>query len=550
MIIVTFNKPDFEYDVHSLLKEFFPKEDIQMYYREPANFSENKNLACTSHLITDDTEIDFEGASHRFEIRFIGGSDEDVEAKENEAHNTEAGMQNVCSKEADADKAAGEHERIELLWSRGDEPASVYSFCETEGLDRKEKKNVLKQELYKMVSTGLGRELPWGTLSGIRPTKIAMKLLDEGASDDEVFRYMKDVYLASDEKAQLSVDIAKREKALLDKVDYDNGYSLYIGIPFCPSTCAYCSFTSYPLGVWRKSVDRYLDALEKEIDYTAQKFYHKKLNSIYIGGGTPTTLEPYQLDRLIRKIRCSFDLKDCLEFTVEAGRPDSITREKLMALKKNGISRISVNPQTMKQETLDIIGRHHTVEDTIESFKLARELGFDNINMDLIMGLPEESIDDVKHTMEVIKELNPDNVTIHSLAIKRAARLTIFKDRYQDMQMVNTQEHMSVCEKYCREIGLEPYYLYRQKGMAGNMENVGYAKAGKAGVYNILIMEEKQTIVACGAGASTKRVWAEPNPDGTHRIERCENVKDVGQYIDRIDEMIERKHPVILPLGM
>ena len=541
MIIVMFNKPDFEYDVHSLLKEFFPKEDIQMYYREPANFPESKNLACTSHLITDDTEIDFEGASHRFEIRFIGGSDEDVEAKENEAHNTEAGMQNVCSKEADAGKAAGEHERIELLWSRGDEPASVYSFCETEGLDRKEKKNVLKQELYKMVSTGLGRELPWGTLSGIRPTKIAMKLLDEGASDDEVFRYMKDVYLASDEKAQLSVDIAKREKALLDKVDYDNGYSLYIGIPFCPSTCAYCSFTSYPLGVWRKSVDRYLDALEKEIDYTAQKFYHKKLNSIYIGGGTPTTLEPYQLDRLIRKIRCSFDLKDCLEFTVEAGRPDSITREKLMALKKNGISRISVNPQTMKQETLDIIGRHHTVEDTIESFKLARELGFDNINMDLIMGLPEESIDDVKHTMEVIKELNPDNVTIHSLAIKRAARLTIFKDRYQDMQMVNTQEHMSVCEKYCKEIGLEPYYLYRQKGMAGNMENVGYAKAGKAGVYNILIMEEKQTIVACGAGASTKRVWAEPNPDGTHRIERCENVKDVGQYIDRIDEMIERK---------
>lgn len=541
MIIVTFNKPDFEYDVHSLLKEFFPKEDIQMYYREPANFSESKNLACTSHLITDDTEIDFEGASHRFEIRFIGGSDEDVEAKENEAHNTEAGMQNVCSKEADAAKAAGEHERIELLWSRGDEPASVYSFCETEGLDRKEKKNVLKQELYKMVSTGLGRELPWGTLSGIRPTKIAMKLLDEGATDDEVFRYMKDVYLTSDEKAQLSVDIAKREKALLDKVDYDNGYSLYIGIPFCPSTCAYCSFTSYPLGVWRKSVDRYLDALEKEIDYTAQKFYHKKLNSIYIGGGTPTTLEPYQLDRLIRKIRCSFDLKDCLEFTVEAGRPDSITREKLMALKKNGISRISVNPQTMKQETLDIIGRHHTVEDTIESFKLARELGFDNINMDLIMGLPEESIDDVKHTMEVIKELNPDNVTIHSLAIKRAARLTIFKDRYQDMQMVNTQEHMSVCEKYCKEIGLEPYYLYRQKGMAGNMENVGYAKAGKAGVYNILIMEEKQTIVACGAGASTKRVWAEPNPDGTHRIERCENVKDVGQYIDRIDEMIERK---------
>ena len=317
--------------------------------------------------------------------------------------------------------------------------------------------------------------------------------------------------------------------------------SLYIGIPFCPSTCAYCSFTSYPLGVWKNRVDDYLDALEKEIDYTAQKFYHKKLNSIYIGGGTPTTLSPAQLDRLIRKIKCSFDLNDCLEFTVEAGRPDSITREKLLALKKNGISRISVNPQTMKQQTLDIIGRHHTVDDTINSFKLARELGFDNINMDLIMGLPEETLDDVRHTMELVKEMAPDNVTIHSLAVKRAARLTIFKDRYRDMQMVNTQEHMDLCAAYCKQMGLEPYYLYRQKGMAGNMENVGYAAKGKAGVYNILIMEEKQTIVACGAGASTKRVWPVPNPDGTHRIDRCENVKDVGQYIARIDEMIERK---------
>ena len=195
----------------------------------------------------------------------------------------------------------------------------------------------------------------------------------------------------------------------------------------------------------------------------------------------------------------------------------------------------------MKQETLDIIGRHHTVDQTIESFKLARSLGFDNINMDLIMGLPEEDIDDVRHTMEVLKELDPDNITIHSLAIKRAARLNIFKDRYESMQMVNTQEHMDLCADYCAQMGLSPYYLYRQKGMAGNMENVGYAKPGKAGVYNVLIMEERQTIIACGAGSSTKRVWQEANPDGTHRIERCENVKDVAQYISRIDEMIGRK---------
>jgi oxygen-independent coproporphyrinogen-3 oxidase len=368
-----------------------------------------------------------------------------------------------------------------------------------------------------------------------------MKLLEEGKSEEETYRFMKETYLASDEKIRLSIDIAKRERALLSKIDYENGYSLYVGIPFCPSTCLYCSFTSYPLFSWRDKVDAYLDALEKEIDFVAEKFRDKKLNSVYIGGGTPTTLEPSQLDRLIKKIKSSFELRDCIEFTVEAGRPDSITEEKLLVLHENGISRISINPQTMKQETLDLIGRHHTVEQTIESFKLARHLGFSNINMDLIMGLPEENIDDVRHTMEVLKELRPDNITVHSLAIKRAARLTIYRERYEKMQMVNTQEHMDLCADYCRAMELFPYYLYRQKGMAGNLENVGYAKEGMAGVYNILIMEEKQTIVACGAGATTKRVFSEKNSDGTHRIERCENVKDVAQYMSRIDEMIERK---------
>ena len=288
-------------------------------------------------------------------------------------------------------------------------------------------------------------------------------------------------------------------------------------------------------------MDDYLSALEKELDYTAVKFAHKKLNSIYIGGGTPTTLNPQQLDRLIRKIKCSFDLSGLVEFTVEAGRPDSITKEKLMVLRNHDISRISINPQTMKQETLDLIGRHHTVQQTIDSFNLARELGFDNINMDLIVGLPGESLSDVADTMEVIRKLAPDNLTVHSLAIKRAARLNIQRERYQDFEIVNTADHIALTSKVAEEMGLFPYYLYRQKNMAGNFENVGYAAPGKAGVYNVLIMEEKQSIVACGAGASTKRVWVQPNPDGTHRIERAENVKDVAQYITRIDEMIERK---------
>ena len=502
MIVVIFNKPDFEYDVHSLLKEFFPQEDVQMYYSCPPEEVSGRNLACTHHEMSGDGKKEFADAGQVFRIDYVG-------------------------------------DQITIKW----EYQSVFheTWINVDPDDRKETKNQLKIVLYKMIEKGIGHGLPWGTLSGIRPTKIAMKCLEDGMNDEQTYDYLKENYLASDEKINLSMEIAKREKALLDRLDYEKGYSLYVGIPFCPSTCAYCSFTSYPLGVWKNRVDEYLDALEKELSYVADAFKDKTLNSVYIGGGTPTTLLPYQLDRLIKKIKGSFDLSNCLEFTVEAGRPDSITREKLETLKANGISRISVNPQTMKQKTLDIIGRHHTVEDTINSFKLARETGFDNINMDLIMGLPEETIDDVCHTMEVLKELDPDNITIHSLAIKRAARLSLFKDKYEEMGLENNMQIMDMTARYCAEMGLSPYYLYRQKNMAGNFENVGYAQPEKAGIYNILIMEEKQTIVACGAGASTKRVWNEQNPDGSYRIERCENIKDVALYIEKIDEMIQRK---------
>ena len=347
---------------------------------------------------------------------------------------------------------------------------------------------------------------------------------------------MRDTYFASEEKIDLSIEIAKRELELLQKIDYEEGYSLYIGIPFRPSTCLYCSFTSYPLGKWANRMDEYLDALEKEIDFTAQACKHKKLNTIYIGGGTPTTLTAGQLERLLTKIEQTFDFTSLVEYTVEAGRPDSITEDKLMVLRKHNISRISINPQTMKQETLNLIGRHHTVEQTIESFKLARSLGFDNINMDLIVGLPEETLEDVKNTMEQLKCLDPESITVHSLAIKRAARLRMFKEDYQDLHIQNTREIIDLTACYAAESGLKPYYLYRQKNMAGNFENVGYAKDGKAGIYNILIMEEKQSIIALGAGATTKFVF-----DGGKRIERTENVKDITNYLERIDEMIERK---------
>lgn len=400
---------------------------------------------------------------------------------------------------------------------------------------RKYMHEAVKNALYNALSEETGRTLPWGNLTGVRPTKIVMNMLEEGKTDGEIKKYMIEHHQISDRKLDLSIDVAKREKDLLSKIDYDNGFSIYIGIPFCPTTCLYCSFTSYPIGMWKKRTDEYVDALLKEMDFIAEKYKGKLPDTVYFGGGTPTTLEPEQLDRILTALEEKFDLSNLKELTVEAGRPDSVTREKFEVLKKHNVSRISINPQTMNQKTLDLIGRRHTVEQVVDAFNLARECGFDNINMDLIVGLPGEDMDDVRCTMEQVKKLAPENLTVHSLAIKRAAALNMWKEKYSD-SIVNTDEIISLTADYAYDMGLNPYYLYRQKNMAGNFENVGYAKKSMEGLYNVLIMEEKQTIIAMGAGGSSKFVFS-----GENRIERIENVKDVNNYISRIDEMIERK---------
>ena len=493
MITVSLSEANFEYDIHSLVKAFFEKEDVKVF----ADKGKIKEL--------EEEKIPL----FRMEVSYIVRESNDCK-----------------------DSVQFEiWEPKEEGWKKQAESTACVDFA-----NRKETKNLLKKSLYRMLQAYTGKELPWGTLTGIRPVKIPMAMLEKGKSKEEIRHYMKETYYASEEKTALSVDIAARELELLKKLDYEKGYSLYIGIPFCPSICLYCSFSSSPIGMWKDKVDAYLDALEKEIEFTAEAYKDKVLNTIYIGGGTPTTLSPKQLDRLLTKLEKSFDFSGIVEYTVEAGRPDSITREKLEVLRKHNISRISINPQTMKQETLDYIGRHHTVQQTVEIFELARELGFDNINMDLIVGLPEERIEDVRETMERIKALSPDNLTVHSLAIKRAARLRMFKDEHANMHIYNSWETIDMTAKYAKEMGMEPYYLYRQKNMAGNFENVGYAKPEKAGIYNILIMEEKQSIMALGAGASSKYVL-----DHGKRIERVENVKDINNYLERIDEMIERK---------
>lgn len=433
------------------------------------------------------------------------------------------------------------------------EGQQIYVDCEgihTEGLaegpEKKYLKKELKKQIYRVMHELTKAELPWGALTGIRPTKLIVTMIEAApdVTDEEITSFLKENYYVTDEKAALGIQIARREIKLLEKIDYEEGYSLYIGIPFCPTTCLYCSFTSYPIGAYTKKADDYVTALLKEISYASARFADRKLNSIYIGGGTPTTLEPEQLDRLLHAVRDSFDFSHNQEFTVEAGRPDSITPEKLAVLLKHGVTRISINPQTMNQKTLDLIGRYHTVEQVKETFQLARKMGFDNINMDFIVGLPGETMEDIRFSMEEVQKLNPDSLTIHSLAIKRAARLNIMREQYKDFTIENNEQIMELCAAAAENMGMTPYYMYRQKNIAGNMENVGYARTGRAGIYNILIMEEKQTIMALGAGATTKVVFE----DGK-RIERVGNVKDIINYLDRVDEMVERKRELLKNCG-
>ena len=402
--------------------------------------------------------------------------------------------------------------------------------------------------LYRKLEKITGRSLAWGILTGVRPTKIAMQKAEEGWDGEHFIPWFQNECMVSRGKAELSWEIAKREQALLGKLDYEGGYSLYVGIPFCPSVCTYCSFSSGALAEWKDRVKEYLEALQKELAFIASRSKNRKLNTIYIGGGTPTTLTADQLETLLSCIDMHFSREYLLEYTVEAGRPDSITEEKLQVLKRHEVTRISINPQSMQQKTLDRIGRKHRTEEIVRAYHMARELGFDNINMDLIAGLPGEDIPDMQDTLRQVRELAPDSLTVHSLAVKRAAKMDR-KDLEPDAEKVSrTLEGMiEASGDAAGQMGLVPYYLYRQKNIAGNFENVGYAKVDKAGIYNILIMEEKQSIVAAGAGAATKIVLKEPVPmPGSKKkkmtyLMRIENVKAIDAYIARIDEMTERK---------
>lgn len=393
-------------------------------------------------------------------------------------------------------------------------------------------REAVKREIYNELAALTGKAPKWGILTGIRPVKLAGEIADTGTDPG---KRLAEKYLVHESKSGLVCDILdyQREKAGRPA---ERSLSLYIGIPFCPTRCLYCSFTSNQAS--DDEIDGYLGALNREIDHTGRAAVEAgyRVESVYIGGGTPTSLSAGQLDDLIGRVQRSFDLEEIKEFTVEAGRPDTITWEKLRVLRDHGIERISINPQTMKEKTLELIGRRHSVKDVYEAFELARRAGFSVINTDLIAGLPEENEQDFESSLADILRLGAENITLHTLAVKRASRLKDIDENFNYKDEELRERMLTSAHEVLKGTGYVPYYLYRQKHTSGNTENTGFCTDGKHCIYNIRIMEEAQSNLALGAGGISKIYFPEEN-----RLERVANVSNYKIYIDRIEEMIERK---------
>lgn len=379
--------------------------------------------------------------------------------------------------------------------------------------------------------------LPWGVMCGIRPAKNVRELLESGYNDSEIEEIFKTIYEVEDDKIKLAHTVAKNEEKLLNEIG-DNSVSIYIGIPFCPTRCLYCSFVSTDIRTSGKYMDEFAEKLLLEIDKTAEiiEKMGAYVENIYIGGGTPTTLSAFQLEKIFERLHRYFDFEKIKEFTLEAGRPDTITEDKLIAAKNGGVDRISINPQTMNDVTLKKVGRSHDSKMIRDCYKMARNVGFKNINMDLIAGLPGEDVKMFCYSLDEVIKLDPENITVHSMCIKHSANL-----RKTDIKLTeadNMNKMLAYTQKRMAQTGREPYYMYRQKNSSGNLENVGYAKIGTMSTYNINIMEEKQTIIALGGGGSTKLVMND-------RIERIFNFKDPYEYIRRFDEILDKKDEIL-----
>jgi len=393
---------------------------------------------------------------------------------------------------------------------------------------------------YRLLSQVTGLSPKWGILTGIRPVKLVQRRVDQGMDPREIRRYFQEECLVSPQKMDLAMATQKMEHQILSRSTPDS-FSLYISIPFCPSRCLYCSFVSHSIEKTFKLIDPYVERLCEEIALTARlaKELGLRLRTVYFGGGTPTAISARQLARLTEQVEKSFDLSDIWEYTIEAGRPDTITREKLQVIRDAGVSRISINPQTFNDRVLEYVGRKHTARDTEEVYNLAREMGFDNINMDLIAGLPTDTVEGFRHSIGQVLRLSPENVTVHTLSVKRAADLAQQSPEDLVRQTKSVTEMVDYAGETLTRAGYGPYYLYRQRNTLDNLENTGYCRPGFEGLYNVYIMDETHTILACGAGAVSKL-----RQPGGKQIDRVFNYKFPYEYLGKFDQICKRKEQV------
>lgn len=399
---------------------------------------------------------------------------------------------------------------------------------------------VSAQLLYKLLCDFTGLTQPWGILTGVRPVKLLRKLAEESNEEQAVKKFLNDFFV-SNEKIALSRETEHNERKILE-LSRPESFSLYVGIPFCPSRCSYCSFVMASIERAEKLIEPYTKLLCEEIKRTAEiaNKLGLRLETVYFGGGTPTTLSAEQFDTVLGTVNKSFDMSTCREFTVEAGRPDTIDIAKLFALKENKVDRISINPQTTNDEVLKTIGRKHTAQQFFDAFELARKCGFDNINTDLIAGLPTDTPESFKNSLDSIVKLNAECITVHTLCMKRASRLTTEGVTLDLQQARDAREMLAYTQNILGQNEYIPYYMYRQSRMVGNLENVGWSKRGFESLYNVYVMDETHTILACGSGGVTK--LKRNNPD---YLERIFNFKYPYEYIDRFDELIQRKSGIM-----
>ena len=474
---------DFHYECENLCRVYFPNEKINIVYDESGEDSRTVVTRCApidgGNLISVEAEIDGVSRSAQAEVR----------ADDNELR------------------------------------------------DKSELKTA--QLIFALLSEITGYTPPWGVLTGVRPSKLMLRLIDQMGAEG-ARRYFTEDLLVSEEKTNLAQTVAAAEEKII-ALSERNSFSLYVAIPFCPTRCSYCSFVSHSIANSnaKKLLPEYLDKLAEEIRMTGEiaSELGLRLESVYFGGGTPGVLEAPQLDRLLYAVENSFDLSTVREYTVEIGRPDTVTPEKLRILRLHNVGRISINPQTFNQKTLDLIGRNHKVEQAVKAYQLAKAYGFESINMDLIAGLPEETLEDFKASVDTAISLSPENITVHTLALKRSSELNASG---AGVSGGNTAKQMlEYASKRLYGSKYEPYYMYRQSKCVGNLENVGWCKSGKDCLYNVFMMEECHTVIAVGAGAVTKLC----DPDSTN-VERIFNFKYPYEYISGFDKITERKNGI------